>query len=281
MRQFRRLLREPLIHFLLIGGLLFMFYAAASGPAPASPNRIIVGPEKVVQLAAGYEAVWRRPPSDKELRAMVDNFVREEIYYREALALGLDRGDTIIRRRLQQKMEFLTDNGADVIEPEVGELESYYQTNEEKFQNAPVITLEQIYFGQTPSPDRIATALATLRSDKGADPLSFGERTMLPYRLVLSTSAEIDGAFGSGFFATLEQLAADEWSGPVESGYGVHIVRTSNRRPARVPPLTEVRDAVLREWKVEKANELREQVYLRLRERYVVEILDGTMSGAP
>lgn len=281
MRYLKRLLREPLFHFLVIGGWLFLLWSAVSGPAPAPANSIIVGPERVAQLAAGYEAVWKRPPSDRELQTIVDNFVREEVYYREALALGLDRDDTIIRRRLQQKMEFLTDSGADIIEPETGELEAYYRANEEEFQDAPVVSLEQIYLGQAPTPDRIASTLAALQSDEGADPLSFGERTMLPYRTALATSTQIDGAFGSGFFAALEQLPMGEWEGPVESGYGLHLARVNDRRAARVPPLKEVRDEMLREWKQEKAAELREQVYLRLRERYVVELPDGMTLSTP
>ena len=281
MRYLKRLLREPLFHFLVIGGLLFLLYTVVSGPAPAPANSITIGPERVAQLAAGYEAVWKRPPTDNELRVMVDNFVREEVYYREAIALGLERDDTIIRRRLQQKMEFLTDSGADVIEPAAGQLEAYFQANIEQFQDAPVINLEQVYLGQSATPERIAKTLAALRADAEVDPLSFADRTMLPYRTSRASDAAIDSAFGSGFFATLEQLPENEWSGPVESGFGAHIVRISNRQPARVPPLEEVRDEVLREWKVEKAAELREQVYLRLRERYVVELPDGMTLSTP
>lgn len=281
MTQPGRLLREPLFHFLLIGGLLFIVYTVVSGPAPAPVNRITIGPERVAQLAAGYEAIWKRPPTDSELRVMVDNFVREEVYYREALALGLDRDDTIIRRRLQQKMEFLTDSGVDVIEPAEGQIEAYFQENAGQFQDAPVISLEQVYLGQAPTAERIATALAALKSGKDIDPLSLSDRTMLPYRTLRATDAAIDSAFGSGFFATLEKLPVDEWSGPVASGYGAHIVRISSRQAARVPPLDEVRDEVLREWKAQKAAELREQVYQRLRERYVVELPDGMTLSTP
>jgi hypothetical protein len=269
------LLREPLFHFLVSGGLLFVLYTALSGPAPPPVHRIVIEPERVAQLASGHEAVWRRPPSDGELNALIENFVREEVYYREALALGLERDDTIIRRRLQQKMEFLTDSGADLIEPGAGELEAYYAANEQRIQDPPRIAVEQIFLGQNPTPERIASALAALQSGTETDPLRLGERTLLPPQMALSTPAALDGVFGAGFFDELTQLQTDVWAGPVESGYGVHLVRIVDGVPARVPPLDEVRDAILRDWKSEKTVELREQIYARLRSRYDVVLPDG------
>lgn len=281
MKQWTRLLREPLFHFLIIGGLLFGLYAAVSGPAPSQVNRIVVSPERVAQLAAGYEAVWRRTPNDDELRSMVDGFVHEEVYYREALALGLERDDTIIRRRLQQKMEFFTDSGADLIEPNAGELEAYYQANEQRFQEEPRVAMVQIFFGQNATPEYITAAVAALQSDSNGDLLQWGERTLLPSRMALSTPSAIDGVFGAGFFDDLKQLPTNRWVGPVESGYGVHLVRIDESVPGRVPPLEEVRDVILREWKSEKVIELREQVYSRLRERYIVELPNDMTSPNP
>ncbi|MGR9089306.1 MAG: peptidylprolyl isomerase [Gammaproteobacteria bacterium] len=281
MKPLMRLLREPLVHFLLIGGLLFVLYTAVSDPAPAPVNSIVIAPERVTQLAAAYEAVWRRPPSDDELRALVDNFVREEVYYREALALGLERDDTIIRRRLQQKMEFLTDTGADLVVPSADELEAYYKANEQRFQALPRIAVEQIFLGQSPTPERIAAALFSLQFNTESDPLLWGERTLLPFRMPASTPVDIDGVFGAGFFAALEQLPTGVWAGPVESGYGVHLVRIDDSLPARVPPLEEVREVVLREWKSARATELREQVYTRLRARYEVVLPDSAALNTP
>ena len=163
MNQLMRLLREPLFHFLIIGSLLFVLYSVLSGPAPAPVNTIVITPERVTQLASGFEAVRKRPPTDDELHILVDSFVREEVYYREALALGLDRDDTVIRRRLQQKMEFLTDTGAELLEPQAGELEDYYQANVARFQEPPAIALTQVFLGKNPTPDRIAEAQAALR----------------------------------------------------------------------------------------------------------------------
>ena len=281
MKVLMRLLREPLFQFLIIGGLLFALYAAVSGPAPTPTNQIVIEPERVAQLAAGYEAVWRRRPDDNELNALVESFVREEIYYREALSLGLEQDDTIIRRRLQQKMEFLTDSGAEFLEPAPSELETYYATNEQRFQDAPSIAFEQIFLGQSAAPERVAAALTALRSNTETAPLNLGERTLLPSQLALSEPVAIDSVFGAGFFNELAQLPENVWAGPVESGYGMHLVRIRDSRPARVPPLEEVRDAILREWKSAQAAELREQVYARLRARYDVVLPDVAAPNNP
>ena len=118
----QRLIREPLLHFFVLGSLIFLLFAAVSGPAPVPANTIVIGPDRIEQLSKSYQAVWRRPPSADELSAIIDDAVREEVYYREALALGLDRNDTIVRRRLRQKMEFLSDAGAELLVPVAGEL---------------------------------------------------------------------------------------------------------------------------------------------------------------
>jgi hypothetical protein len=274
MNQNMRLLREPLFHFLIIGSLLFALYRIVSGPAPTPVNSIVITPERVTQLAGGFEAVRKRPATDDELRALVDSFVREEVYYREALALGLERDDTIIRRRLRQKMEFITDNGAELLEPQAGELEDYYQANVESFQQPPEIALTQVFLGQNPAPDRIAEALVALRSNSETDPSLWGEVTLLPPRLRLSTSSEIDGIFGTGFFDGLMQMPVASWSEPIQSGYGLHLVRIDARLAAQVTSLDAERDGIEREWRAEKANELQESVYLRLLERYTVVMPD-------
>ncbi len=275
MKLLPRLLREPLLHFLAIGGLIFVLFAAMSEPGPEPTDTVVVGPERIEQLARGFQAVWRRPPTDDELRAMIDDFVREEIYYREALALGLDRNDTVVRRRLRQKMEFLTDSGAEILEPVAGELEAHLLANEKTFRRGPRLAFEQIFLGQKPGQETITRSLSALRSDPVTDPSTLGKRTLLPAQLGLSPSEAVDGVFGKGFFERLAKLSPGVWAGPVASAYGVHIVRIGESLAARTPPLEEIRDNVLRDWKAAKARELRELHYARLREHYVVEIRRG------
>ncbi len=272
MKLLLRLLREPLLHFLAIGGLIFLLFAAVAGPSPEPADTIVVGPARIERLAKGFQAVWRRPPTDDELRTIIDDFVREEIYYRKALTLGLDRNDAVIRRRLRQKMEFLTDTGADILEPAAGELEAYLAANEKTFRRGPRLSFEQIYLGETPGPESIIRSLSALKSDPVTDPSAWGEHSLLPARLGLSPPDAIDGVFGKGVFERLAELSPGGWAGPVVSAYGVHLVRILDSLPARMPPLEEIRDNVLRNWKAAERRALRELHYARLRERFIVEI---------
>ena len=276
MKLLQRFLREPLLHFLAIGGLIFVLYTVVSGPAPAPVNTIVIGPEHIERLAKGFQAVWRHPPSADELDGIIEDAVREEVYYREALALGLDRNDTVVRRRLRQKMEFLTDFGAEILKPLAGELEAHLLANEKTFRPSPRLAFEHIYLGETPDTGKIKRVLSVLRpkpeADSGADPSTLGVRTFLPARLGLSPQGVVDGVFGKGFFERLAKLRPGGWTGPVRSSYGVHLVRVVDSLPARTPLLQEIRDAVLRDWKAAKARQLRELHYARLRERYVIEI---------
>lgn len=272
MKLSRRLLREPLLHFLAIGGLIFLLFAAVDDRRETPVDVIVVTPERIDQLAAGYSAVWKRMPTDAELDVLIDGHVREEVYYRAALALGLDRNDAVVRRRLRQKMEFLADTGADLLTPAAGELAAYLAANETTFRRGPRLAFEQIYLGETPDPETIERSLRALQSDPMTDPATLGERSLLPARLGLSPPTAIDGVFGQGFYERLAELSPEVWAGPVASAYGVHLVHIRDVLAARVPPLAEVRDAVLRDWRAAKALEIRELHYSRLRERFVVEI---------
>jgi hypothetical protein len=279
MKLLLRFLRQPLLHFLAIGGLIFLVFALVDDSRETPTDVIVITPERVNQLKAGFRSVWRRLPTDAELNALIDEDIREEVYYRAALGLGLDRDDALVRRRLRQKMEFLSDTGADLLEPAAGELEAYLIANEATFRREPRLAVEQIYLGETPGRESVTRLLRALRSNPAADPATLGERTLLPARLSLSPPNAIDGVFGQGFFERLAKLPPAEWAGPVESSYGVHLVRIPEQRPARTPPLEEVRDAVLRDWKAAKAEEIRELQYARLRERFVIEIrsADGSL----
>lgn len=279
MNSATRLLREPLVHFLVIGALLFALYAAVSGPAPAPRNRIVVEPARIDQLANSFEAVRQRPPTNDELVALVESFIREEVYYREALALGLDSNDTIIRRRLQQKLEFLTDSGADLIEPGEGDLEAYFEANARTYQNPPGVAFEQVFLGEAPAPERVSATLTALQADPEIDAFPLGESTFLPGQMSLSDPEAIDRRFGAGFFAALEALPQGEWSGPVGSSFGVHVVRINDALPASMPLLEDVQDEVLLEWRAAKASELREKVYARFRERYEIVFPDDATPG--
>jgi len=267
-----RLLREPILHFLAIGGLIFLVFAALDDRQEPTADVIEVTPERIDQLAAGYRSVWKRMPTADELDALIEAYIQEEVYYREALALGLDRDDTVVRRRLRQKLEFITDTGADLLKPAAGELEAYFAANEPTYQRRSHMAFEQVYLGENPDSKSVSRALRALTSEPDTDRAAFAKRTLLPANLELSPPAAIDSVFGQGFFARLSNLAPGVWAGPVASGYGMHLVRVLEHRPGLIPPLEVVRETVLRGWKAAKAKEIRKLHYDRLRARYVVKI---------
>ncbi len=267
-----RILREPLVHFAAIGGLMFAAFAALNGASEPPADVIVITPERIDQIAAEFESVWRREPTEDELEALIEEDIREEVYYREAIALGLDRGDTVVRRRMRLKMEFLMDSTANVVEPAAGELEVYFAANQEAYQLEPRLAFEQIYFGENANPDVIASSLSALQSDPATDPRVLGERTLLPAQLGLSPAGVVFGVFGKGFFEQLVELPAGVWAGPVVSTYGVHLVRILDSLPSRTPRLAEVRKDVKRDWKIAKANEIHDRDYAERRARFAIEI---------
>lgn len=260
-----RMLREPLLHFLLIGVALFALYRAGSPSDAARVQRLIeVTPAQMDRLGGQFEAVWRRRPTAVEREALAEDFVREEIYYREALALGLDRDDTVIRRRLRQKMEFLSDAGAGALAPDEATLRAFFEKHVDRFTPAAQVTFRQVFLGDTDA----APVLAALA--EGADPGGVGSRTLLPATMSAATQASVDGTFGDGFFAAVSALEPGAWRGPVESAFGPHLVQLLEAAPEEPPSFEAVRGDVEEAWRRRSAEDLREARYRALRERYEV-----------
>jgi len=264
-----QLAREPLVHFLTIGVLVFAVFSTLNDtpPRPAA-DQIVVTPEIAARLASSFEATWRRPPTRDELAGLIEDHVREEIYVREALALGLDREDTVIRRRLRQKMEFLTASAAESLDPSEQELRAHLEAHPDRFTPPPQVAFEQVFLGEDPDSGQVQATLSALR--RGTDPTAVGARTLLPAHLPLSAPAAVDGTFGQGFFETIAATPPGAWQGPVASGYGQHLVRLNRALPAEPPPFEMVRDEVLQDWKRAKAEELSEQQFEQLKARYAI-----------
>lgn len=261
----KSILREPLLHFLVIGAAVFAVFYAFNDPEPPQSDTVIeITPERITGLTAQFQQVWQRPPSEDELARIIDGYLREEIFYREALKLGLDQDDTVIRNRLQQKMEFLTDAGAEGRMPEAGELEAFYAENADRFTRAPLIQFEQLLLGDRDP----AAALAAL--EQGAQPAEIGTQTLLPPAFEGAPPQVVDGTFGQGFFEAIVALEKGAWQGPVQSGFGPHLVRVTGFVPGTQPPLDDVRAAVLREWRQAEAARLRTVLYEGLKAQYEV-----------
>lgn len=262
-----RMLREPLFHFLLLGAGIFGLFAVFNdAPVPTAERTIVVTEDDARRLAAEFEATWRRAPNEEELDTLIEHFVDEEVYVREAKALGLDQGDTIVRRRLQMKMEFLTETGAQSVDPDDAMLSAHLAANTDRFSSAPVLAVEQVYLGE----DTARAAEITAELNAGSDPVAFGERTLLPRAIPASPPRVIDSTFGTGFFERLVDLPQDKWVGPIATTFGQHLVRVTDRREGGVPPLKDIRDEVLQDWRAKLTTQLRENRLQAMRTRYEI-----------
>ena len=274
---FLKFIRDPLFHFLILGAGLFLIYFLVNGSIRVPADRIVFGETQAIQLAKRFQRTMMRPPTRQELQSLAQEFVKEEILYREAQTLGLDRDDLVIRRRLRQKMEFLY---ADLLEPQAptnAQLQAYFEANRNKFYRAGLFSFQQIYLNPYKTGDANRSAaelLAHLNSDPklSADPDSIGDTTMLPAQLASVTRREVAYTFGKGFAKAIENAPKGRWSGPYESSYGLHLVHMTKREAGRMPALEEIRPIVLLEWYHERRKEANERFYQEIRARYDVEI---------
>jgi parvulin-like peptidyl-prolyl isomerase len=272
-----KLLREPLVHFLLLGIVIFAAYSWASNRTGDEPGRIVVTQGQVASMVEGFSRSWQRPPTRDELAGLIRDRIQEEVYCREAMALGLDREDTVIRRRLRQKMEFISDDVASEGEATDEQLRAYLNEHADAFRVERRFSFKQLYL----SPDRhgenltrdTAQLLAQVERAGGkADVSALGDPFMLEHQLDAVPSGEVARQFGEKFAATLGELAPGQWQGPVESTYGVHLVFVTERTEGRVPALEEVRDAVQREWANARRIDANAKFYEALLQRYTVTI---------
>lgn len=272
----RKLLREPLLHFLVLGAGLFVVHGWLVGSGGYSRDSIVINRGQVEHLAAGFARVHQRPPMRHELDGLVKEAIREEVFYREAVAQGLDRDDVVIRRRLMQKLEFLAQDIDPAPEPTEAQLQDYLRQHPDKFQLEPRYTFRQVYL----NPERhgaqleadAASLLAELPTLKPEAAAARGDAFLLEHRFDATDAGEVRRLFGAEFAATLATLPAGVWQGPVTSGYGTHIVLVEHRDSGRVASLQDVRQQAVREWKYEQQQTANARFYDGLRKRYDVSV---------
>ena len=281
-----RLIREPLVQFLLIGVAIFAIYDLVASQSEPPRDRIVVTEGRVQQLALVFAKTGQRSPSPQEMRGLIDAYVKEEIYYREAIKLGLDRDDTLIRRRMQQKMEFLSEPSDDRLAASDATLQSFYDANQADFLIEPEVEFQQILIDsekdREPAEVRAEQLLRQLRdSSQDVDASELGDATLLPYATQLSSVTRIGNAFGENFAKKLATLPAGEWTGPIKSPFGLHLVHITDRRDERLPPLNEIRKAVEQKWRTQERDQFQQDEYDRLRANYeVVAPLNETAAGS-
>jgi len=272
-----KILREPLLHFILLGAAIFVIYGFVIRHRTDKPGEIVVTQGTLENIITGFTRTWQRPPTEEELRGQVRDYIREEAAYREALAMGLDRDDTIVRRRLRQKLEFLSDDLVTRVEPTDADLQTFLQLHPNLFQSEAIFSFWQVYLNPQQhaanlSADEARLLAALQRTGPDADLSSLGDPFLLPPSSQNISLAEVKQAFGDQFASALVALPTNRWQGPVTSGYGAHFVFLFQCTEPSLPALAGIRDQVRREWFNTKRNEATEKFYQGLLKRYNVKI---------
>jgi peptidyl-prolyl cis-trans isomerase C len=268
---FRHWLREPLLHFMVAGFALFAIYGGLHGGSEKKDSRRIeITADDVRRIEISWLARWQRPPTEDEMRSLIEEQVKEEILYREALALGLEKDDTIIRRRLAQKMGFLAEDVATLREPAPGEVEAWFAKNRERFSPPPLATFHHLYFG---SDKRGARAEADAQKELArlaTKDVEVGDAFMFQSAYTEQTPDQVARVFGSKFAGSLFREKSGAWRGPLESGYGWHLVWIEAMTPVEVPPFETVAEQAKAEWLSEQRTETKRATFEALKAHYEI-----------
>lgn len=302
MLRISRLLKEPLVHFLAGGALLFALDAWTGPDAEGPAYDLHVGPGHIERLRQAWAAQSGRPPSEVELEALIEDYVREEIFYREAVRRGLDEGDVMVRRRLAQKLAFLVEDLALVDGPDEEELRRFYEEHAERYAEGARISFRHVFFSRDRRADpagdaaaalEVVRASATAAERRGAGTVAAGTELastrrgapaagdpfMLHSEYAGRTHQEVRELFGIEFADAVFALEGGGWQGPVRSSYGEHLVAIVGSSEARVPPFEEVREAVVRDVRQARREDANREAYREMRSRYRVVVGDPTASG--
>jgi len=274
----RRWLKEPLLHFLLLGLAIFGAYRLL-GPDEPPPSSIVVTEGIINGQIESFSRTWLRPPTPREVNELIREYVREEIYYREGMALALDRDDTVIRRRLKQKLEFVAEAAGIAAEPTDEDLRAYLEQRRDAYQTDARLSFVHVFLSAERRGDAVAQDAASLlaglqSSQEALDPAALGDPTLLERQFEDVPLRDVAAQFGDEFADRVADLPVGQWQGPIESAYGMHLVLVGARTDGRAPELDEVRDALRRDWLNERRIAANEAYYQSLLQRYTVTI-DG------
>ncbi|MDC0886180.1 peptidylprolyl isomerase [Altererythrobacter sp.] len=264
----RAILREPLVHFLLGGLLIFALFAWRGEEADPASRIIDVDRDTQAQIALTFERTMQRPPTDQELDGLIDQWVREEVLYREALRLGMDADDPVVRRRLAKKMDFVAASSAETMQPDEAELAAWFTANRARYADAGTVSFDQVWFAEKPG-DNIADRLASAAENWRM----IGEPVSLPPTAERLQTSAVAAQFGSEFTQALMAMEVNgAWAGPVRSGLGWHMVRLRERGAQSVPELADIRGRVEADWRADTANAREAEAYRLLRDAYTIKI---------
>ena len=272
--MFKKILHEPLVHFLLLGVLIFFLYSLMNDTNDSDENRIVISKAVQKQLAYRWKKKHLRPPSKEEMQTMIDKEVYTEVMSREAVKMGLDQNDLIIRRRLVQKLEFVSSDLSSLLEPTDEELKVYMKQHEKIFRKAGKTTFQQIYIDMSKGKSEIKERLLRIKNalDANESIQTLGDTFMLPRENRALSDYEIIHTFGKKFAQSLKSLKTGVWEGPVKSGYGLHFVYVEKREEGELPPFDEIKTQVKNAWMSEKKEKNSQDFYKTLKKNYSIEI---------
>ena len=273
----RKILREPLFHFLILGTAIFIVFQLVSKSVTSEPGKIFISQAELASIREGYANTWHRLPTNDEMEGLVRERIKEEVYYQEALALGLDKEDIIIRRRLQQKMEFIAHDVARQPEPTDAALSAFLEEHPDLFRSEARYSFHQIYLntgrkGHIEIKEVPALLSRLNRMDAKDDFHMWSDPSLLPSDMQNAGATEIAGQFGQEFTKQLRNLPAGSWAGPVNSAYGTHLVLLTERKNEGRPELAAIHDAVVREYDNARQLAANEKFYQELLKNYTVTI---------
>jgi parvulin-like peptidyl-prolyl cis-trans isomerase-like protein len=263
-----------LLHFLVLGAALFGLFSMIDRKDAEAPTKVIISTSRVATLADGFARTWRRPPTEQELQGLVDDYIRDEIFYREGRAAGLDRDDFVIRRRVRQKMEFLAEDMA-AAEPSDEQLAAYLASNPERFRTEDRLTFHHVFLsaarrGSALKADTKQIAETLVRTSAPADTATIGDPFLLGEEFREMSQSDVARTFGEGFAKQLSAVEPGRWQGPIPSSFGAHFVFVNERTRGNLPPLDTVREAVQRKWLNARRIEAEQKLYRTLRDRYQI-----------
>jgi len=274
-----KLLREPLVHFMFIGAVIYLLYGVFAEPVPEADDKtIVVTAGEIEWMQSSWQKRWNRPPTAEEFNGLIQQYIKETVLYREALTMGLNKHDIVIRRRLAQKLEYLAKDLVALIPPTDEELQMYFSEHRDRYQEPALYTFTQVFIdpdkrGDTTLAKAEAIKVTLIAEGEAIDDAgALGDDFMLQNYYPEKDQVEIQKLFGSGFTESLLKLSPGQWHGPVLSGYGVHLVYVSSINEPPPPVFAEVRERVEQDWKMEKGEDLNEQFYASLRGQYTVVI---------
>ena len=272
-QDFRNLMREPLAHFLVAGMLVFIVASWRGAPVDPAERTITIDEARVNWLASQFTQTWQRSPNPAEIDQLIREYVKEEVYYREALRMGLDQDDPIVRRRMRAKMEFLAASAVESETPDEATLQRWFDQNKKRYTRDALYSFDQIYLGAADDPGARERADALMpRLKAGAAFERIGMPISLPAKLEGADQARIENDFGPDFAAALPAMKSDNWQGPIASGFGLHLVRVRAVAAGRVPPLADIRQQVENDWRTATREAREAAAYQALLDGYRVRI---------